>query len=125
MEPSIWVFLLDQAVIPLLFALATPILLMFVHRAVSAFEEKTGIDLAETQERLIIDIVNGAIDYAEEQSHKLTKLDGDQLDGSTKMEQALAFALSAADALGLDVAPELLTKLIESALFEKRAADTD
>jgi len=116
-----WMLLLDQAAIPLLVAILTPIILMFVKRGLDLFERKADFQVSLDHLYRLEQLVLKGIAYAEEQAHKALKGDeAEPLAGETKLEMAIEFVKTNAKAMGIDTKTDDLAKLIESALFESR-----
>lgn len=83
--------------ITLVFAVLAIIALAFARRAIKAFEETTGIKVAESVKQQILDLVVTGLRYAEEQAHK--KKRGLIADGPTTPEEKLDLARNVAQSL--------------------------
>ena len=119
MESSTWLILLDKALIPVLVAVLTPIILMFVKKAIDAFEAKTNLQVADSYRWQLDELVRKGIAYAEEQARKAAKT-GATATGESKLADALDFIRTQAEAAGLDTKTDDLAKLIEAKLFDNR-----
>jgi hypothetical protein len=121
---STWIVIIDQIVIPVIVAVVAPILIVLAKKALDVFQEKTGIQVAEAQRKMLEGLIDKGIAYAEEQARKAVKKGGDELDGESKLELAVDFISTNAAALGLDAKADDLAKLIESKLYADREDNT-
>lgn len=121
MDANFWLTLVDQAVIPLLTLVVLPILLMFLRRALDAFEAKTNLEISREQRQILEELVAKAIAFAEEQARKAIKnADAMEMGGDQKLEAALEFVKEGARALGLDLSEVDVAAMIEARLFTER-----
>jgi hypothetical protein len=111
-----------ENLLPVVFTILTPILLLLVKRLVSYLEKKWDFQITQSQEYDLMDLISRAIAYAEEKAMAALKTGDDIPDGAKKLEIALEFAMSEIKRMKLDeMAKEKLTQLIESVLNKKRA----
>ena len=118
MDADFWKIILD-ALIPLIGMVLGPILLMLIKRGLDAFEKKTNLEVSESQRKLLEELVDKAIAYAEEQARKALKAE-EAMEGNAKLDAAIDFVKSAAKALGLDLADIDVAAMIEAKLNTKR-----
>lgn len=123
-DVSMWLIILDKAIIPLLILILTPVLSALANRAIAAISEKTKVDMSQHQKDALDQMVHEAIDFAEEQAHKAVSKKTGALDGSSKMEKAVEYIQMKGKVLELDrlseTKAEELASLIEAKLFSKR-----
>jgi len=116
-----YVKIIGENLIPVVFAILTPILLLLVKRFVSYLEKKWDYQVAESQEKKLLDLIARAIAYAEETAMAALKSGEELPEGAQKLDSALEFAAEEIGRMGLDkLATDKLTKLIESALNKQR-----
>lgn len=118
MDSEFWRIILD-ALIPLIGMVLGPILLMLLKRGLDAFEKKTNLEINQDQRAMLEDLIDKAIDYAEEKARKALKAE-EAMEGNEKLTDAIAFIESAAKTLGLDIKDLDLAAMIEAKLFKKR-----
>jgi hypothetical protein len=111
-----------ENLLPFIFLLATPILLLLAKRLVKYLEEKLHFDMSDAQEAKLNEVLTGAIAFSEEKALQALKTDPATLpDGAKKLDAALEFAMAEIKRLGLDVlAAQKLKDLIEAKLFAER-----
>jgi hypothetical protein len=121
-----------ENLIPLLFALATPILLMLASGLMKAAAKKWNLESALTYEGKVVGLVLKGIKAAEKKSMSAIKKAGDKNEAKTPGEEKLAMTMEFVNnTLTANNLPEKggkeLAMLIESALFdgakEKPAAE--
>lgn len=123
-----WMTLIEQALLPVVVAVLTPVLLALARRGIRELERRTDIQLSERREKQILNVVDDAIHFAEEQARKALKgkeTDFEKItDSEMKMKAAIKYVRKRADEMGLDELVEKssdeLAELIESRLFRKR-----
>jgi hypothetical protein len=115
-----WIIILDKVVIPVILAIVAPILVVLAKKALDVFQEKTGLEVSKEHRSLLEDLVGKGIAFAEEQARKALKSGDAAPDGSSKLELAIDFISTNAEAMGLDTKADDLAKLIEAKLFEDR-----
>lgn len=112
-----------EFVLPLVVAIATPILVLLARRFVAYLEKKWNFEATQEQLATLDRIVTDAIGFAEEQALKKLKLGEDSPDGAKKLDMALDYIADRARDSGLDeLAKEKLVRLIEAKLFARRAS---
>lgn len=113
-----------ENILPVVFLIATPILVLLVRRLVLYLEKKWNFQMSEEQKASMDRVLTGAIGYAEEKALTAVKTDPTKLpDGAKKLDAALEFAMSEIKRMGLDdLAAQKLKELLEAKLFEMRAA---
>lgn len=109
------------------FEILTPVLsvvvIWLVHRAIAAFEARTGIDVPAQQEALIDAWVEQGIAFAEEKSRNKVKEKTSKLTGPAKLEEAADFVFDLARARGwIDWSRDRVKRKIEGKLGIARAA---
>lgn len=91
------------------------VLLAFATAGMKRLNRWLGIKVDEDQTRAVLGIVQGAVDYAEQQARRWAKDRGTPMGGATKRDEALAWAMREIDRRGLDkIAADRLSDLIES-----------
>lgn len=119
MDSDFWRILLD-ALIPLIGMVLGPLLLMLLKRGLDAFEKKTNLEISQDQRKMLEELIDKAINFAEEKARKAVKAE-EAMEGNEKLDAALDFVKSAAKALGLDLKDIDLAAMIEARLFQKRS----
>ena len=112
--------LLDKALIPLLVAVGLPLLLLLVKRGVDLFEEKTKVQVSESNRAMLDSLVEKGVLYVEEQARKAVKNGEEPSDAAAKLAAAIDFIKAGAELAGIDLTGEDLVKLIEAKLAGTR-----
>jgi hypothetical protein len=113
-----------ENVLPIIVTILAPILVVLAKRLIVYLERKWDFTISDINEAKLIELIEGAIDFAEEKALQAAKTDPEKLpDGAKKLEMALEFAASQVERMGWDEwASEELAKLIESKLYGKRSS---
>lgn len=115
MNPFLSVVL--EHLLPIVAAAVGIVVIALAKKAVNVFETKTSIEISDQHEALLAGLLEKAVARGEEWAHGKVKLGESAPTGAQKLDQALDFAVSEAERLGLDVkAEEHLKKLIEAQL---------
>ncbi len=116
--------IIGENILPVLFTILTPILILLVKRLVVYLEKKWSFKMTIEQQKKLNDLIEDSVAFAEEKAKQAMRTDPAGLpDGAKKLDTALGFAMEQIERLGLDkMAEEALAKLIESKLFKMRVA---
>ena len=109
-----------------LLAVIIPILATWIaHRAIGAFERKTEMDIPDKEEAMIDRWIEQGIHMAAEKSYRAVKSKTEKLSGPEKLEEAVGFVLSMANARGLHKwTEEKVVSKIDATLGAYRKSDT-
>lgn len=123
-EPTVWITLVNQLVIPILALVLTPIITSLVNRLLMMLQKKWDIELSQKQLDQIDQIVREALAYAEEQAHKAVKGDKSSMSGSEKLTIAIDYIQKKSRALNLhslaSEKSEMIAAMLEAKLFGER-----
>lgn len=109
-----------------LFALATPILVVLVQKLLSIAKDKWSLDISTSQEELVMNAVRQGIAFAEEQSRKALREGQPARSGDEKKNEAVEFIADKLDTLGVVTwGGDQLGNLVEAALYSKREDPAD
>ena len=109
-----------ENLIPLVFSVATPVILVLVHLALSKLAKKWHLEQALTYEDKVDDLILKGIKAAEKKSLNAVKASGDPTPGEKKLDDVMKFVNAQLKALKLDEkASTELVNLIESKLYDK------
>lgn len=110
-----------EHVLELVVLIATPLVLLLAKKLIQVFEDKTGIDIAESQSYLVEKWVSQGIAYAEEQGSKALKAGAPPATGEEKKIMAVEFVAELMEKTGLDVlSRDALAKKVEALLHLDR-----
>jgi len=114
-----------ENILPVLFTILTPILILLVKRLIVYLEKKWDFKMTAEQQTKLDDLLEDAIAFAEEKAMQAVRTDPATIpDGAKKLDLAFGFAVEQIERLGLDkMAEEALRKLIESRLFQMRTQE--
>lgn len=122
-DVNTWLVILDRAIIPIVVLFLTPVISALANRLIVAIQEKTKVEITKQQREALEEILQEAIQFAEEQAHKAIK-NKNVMDGSTKMEKAIGYIQTKGKLLNLDDIGEAkageLADLLEAKLFTRR-----
>lgn len=109
-----------EHLVPVVVSIVLPILGYFVSRAVATFRAKTGLQVSQTSEQLLTDVITNAVLAAEQWALAKVKAGEAKPSGAEKLDQALDFVDAEVERLGLvDLATDVLKAKIESVVFER------
>ena len=113
-----WKVVLEN-LIPLLFTLATPIVLMLVNRSLKALAKKWDLEDALKYDDKVDELVLKGIKAVEQKSLAAVKKGADRTAGEEKLDQAMKFVNAQLQAMNLpEKGGDELAMLIESKLFD-------
>jgi len=116
-----WLKIVLENLVPLVVAIATPIIMLFVRRLIKKMEEKWNFQIDQDKARHIEELISAAIGYAEEKARSALKVGG-LTEGQEKLDNAMKFVTGEIERFGLDkLASEKLMELIEARLFRMRS----
>jgi hypothetical protein len=106
--------------IPIVFAILTPILALLARALIRWLQEKLDFEVDIEKENKLLELVMDGIAYAEEQSKKAIKEDK-KLPSGDKLRLAIEYVSDRIEELGLPkLAGDKLAKMIESRLGQTR-----
>ena len=124
-QQELWQSIVSELLV-VVFALATPVLLVLLRKLAEVVREKWGMDISAAQEELVMTVVRQGLAYAEEQSRKALKEGKEPKTGDEKKIEAVKFISEKLETLGvLTWSSEKLSELVESALHMKREDPND
>lgn len=124
-QQELWQSIISELIM-VVFALATPVLLVLLTKLVRVARDKWGVDVSAAHEQLIMGVVKQGLAYAEEQSRKALKEGKPPKTGDEKKIEAVRFISSKLESLGVvSWGAEKLGELVESALHMKREDPND
>lgn len=97
-----WLTQLTQAA----FDIIVPVVALFVmwgaHRLIKVFEEKSGVDIPEHQEKMIDQWISVGIHWAEEKARTASKKGTDRVGGPQKLDMVVSLVLGFVQSKGWD-----------------------
>jgi len=113
-----WKTVLEN-LIPLVFAVLTPVVLLLVNRAMQAAAKKWHLESALKYDDKVDELVLKGIKAVEQKSLKAVKSDAEKTGGQQKLDEAMKFVNAQLNAMKLpEKATSELSMLIESKLFD-------
>jgi len=113
-----WKTVLEN-LIPLVFAVLTPVVLLLVNRMLQAAAEKWHLEGALKYDDKVDDLILKGIKAVEQKSLAAVKTDGEKSAGQQKLAEAMSFVNAQLIAMKLpEKASSELSMLIESKLFD-------
>lgn len=112
--------------IPLIFLIVTPLLVLLVRRFIKYLEDRFNWDMSAQSEAQLDAVLRQALLFAEEKARTAVKTDPATLPGGAqKLNTALKFATDELHRLGLDqLAADKLAALLEAKLFDLRERES-
>jgi hypothetical protein len=108
-----------ENLIPLVFAVITPVLLLFVNKGIRMIARKWDLEEALVHQDKIDELVLKGIKAAEKKSMNAVKKGGERTPGEQKLDSVLKFVNSQLKAMGIEEkAAHELEVLIEAKLFD-------
>ncbi len=116
-----WLKIVLENMLPLVVAIITPVIMIFVRKLINKMEEKWNFQIDQDKKQRIEELIGMAIGYAEEKARSALKVGG-LTEGQKKLDNAMKFVTGEIQRFGLDeMASEKLVELIEAKLFKMRA----
>jgi len=111
-------------VLEIVVVIATPLILVLIHKLIQVIEAKAKIDVAERHEKMIDEWVTKGIAFAHEQGRKALKEGQDPVSGDEKKNAAVDFIADGIKNTGItQLGADALAKLVESKLNVERAPE--
>jgi hypothetical protein len=115
-----------ENLIPLVFTVLTPVLLVLVHYGLRLLAKKWGLEQVLVYEDKVDELVLKGIKAAEQKSLTAVKKGGDPTPGEQKLDDVLKFVNAQLKALGLDQkAADELKMLVESKLYDEKPSQPE